>query len=209
MSFPTQPAFVMYAKGWDENLLAHPMMKFLHAHEVVFDAKKWDECLPFYAPNCEYTKPNGLCLKGDAAIEGMKEDYALFVDCYREQPPAPSPIPPSSFFVFHCPGLTQNHTDEPVYGIIVDIPGGHRLYGYARLYVNLPVPGEKKFKDLEGREWECQAHGSFLFDVVKDATGPLGYKFTAWQTFADSSPILVEAIKRGIVPVEAITGGTS
>jgi len=75
------------------------------------------------------------------------------------------------------------------------------------MYVDLPVPGEKVYTDLSGRKWECQSQGAFIFDVIKDASGPLGLKFKNWQTFADPTPILGEAIKRGIIPVEAITGG--
>jgi len=43
--------------------------------------------------------------------------------------------------------------------------------------------------------------------VVRDSSSPHGFKFTYWQTFADPTPILAEAIKRGVIPVEAITGG--
>src|SRR5512142_1988430 len=96
-------------------------------------------------------------------------------------------------------------TDEPVYGSIHDTPDGYRLFGYAKLFVDLPIPGEKIHEDLSGRKWECQGHGAFIFDVVKDASGPLGLKFKTWQTFADPTLILGEAIKRGIIPVEALT----
>jgi len=74
------------------------------------------------------------------------------------------------------------------------------------MFVNLPVPGDKIHTDLSGRGWEVQGQGAFIFDVVKDSSGPLGLKFKNWQTFADPTPILGEAIKRGIVPIEAITG---
>jgi len=94
--------------------------------------------------------------------------------------------------------------DEPVYGVIHETEDGYRLFGYAKMYINLPVPGEKKFEDLQGRKWECQGHGAFIFNVVKDDS-PLGMKFTHYQIFADPTPILSEAIKRGIIPVEALT----
>ncbi len=63
---------------------------------------------------------------------------------------------------------------------------------------------EKKYVDLQGRGWECVTSGSFLFDVVKDEDGPEGLKFVNFQVFADPTPILGEAVKRGVVPVEAL-----
>ncbi|KAK3385733.1 hypothetical protein B0H63DRAFT_473499 [Podospora didyma] len=183
MSYPTEPAFVIHAQGWDENLLKHPMMKFLHAHEKVFDAKDFEACKAYYASDITFVKGTGETFTGQAAVEAMHAEYAMF---------------PASFH-------------EPVYGVISDnANGGHRLLGYARMFVNLPGGGGEAnnttHADLQGRKWDCQAHGSFLFDVVKDETGPLGYKFTYYQVFANPLPILGEAIKRGIIPVEALSG---
>ena len=96
--------------------------------------------------------------------------------------------------------------DEPVFGVFYDTADGYRMFGYAKMFANLAVPGDKIHADLSGRKWEFQNHGAFIFDIAKDPSGPLGLKFTQAQTFADPTTVLGEAIKRGIVPVEALTG---
>jgi len=130
-----------------------------------------------------YVKSNGESFAGEAAVAAMQADYALFTD------------------FFH----------EPTYGTVASNPDGssYRLIGYAKMFVNLPAGagggGEKKYTDLQGRGWECQAQGAFIFDVVKDPAGPQGLRIKFFQMFADPTPILGEAIKRGIIPVEALT----
>jgi hypothetical protein len=124
-----------------------------------------------------YTKSNGQTLSGEAAVAALHSDYSLFAG------------------YFH----------EPVFGSISDTEDGYRLIGWAKMFVDLPGGGEKKHTDLQGREWECLAFGSFIFDVVKDASGPQGFRVKALQMFADPTTILVEAIKRRIIPIEALT----
>lgn len=93
-----------------------------------------------------------------------------------------------------------------MYGSVSDTSdGGYRLIGWAKMFVNLPGGGEKKHVDLQGRGWECLALGSFIFDLVRDPEGPQGFRMKSAQIFADPTPILGEAIKRGIIPVEALT----
>lgn len=177
MSFPTQPAFVLHAQGWDANLLSHPMAAFLHAHELVFDAKDLEACYPFYAPDMTYIKGTGQAFTGHQAHTAMHADYALFDKYYH----------------------------EPSFGVITQNPdGGYRLFGYAKMFVDLPDAKEKKFTDLQGRSWECQGHGAFLFDVVKDAAGPQGFRIKFFQIFADPTAILGDAVRRGLIPAEAI-----
>lgn len=156
-------------------------MRFLHEHEVLFDAKDFAACQPFYATDLVYTKSNGEKFEGiDAAVAGMTAEYALFSE------------------YFH----------EPIYGTIVDHEDGkgHRLLGTAKVFVNLagPFPGEAKNEDLSGRKWECVTQGSFIFDVVKDEEGPGGYRLKLFHVMADPTPILKEAVRRGIVPAEAL-----
>lgn len=180
MSFPTTPAFAFLCKGWDETLLQHPMMKFMHAHEIDFDIKRSranDD--KYYHDDFVFIKSTGESFAGKAGVEQMHADYAMFAK------------------YFH----------EPNYGIVVDTPSGHTLFGQATIYVDLAAPGgEKRFEDLQGNSWDCRGEGAFLFDVVRDPAGVVGYKFTKFQLFADPTPILGEAIKRGMVPVEALFG---
>jgi len=43
--------------------------------------------------------------------------------------------------------VSAHLVDEPVYGTIFEEGDGYRLIGTAKMFVNLPVPGEKKFKE--------------------------------------------------------------
>jgi len=180
MSFPTTPAFTTYAKGWDDGMLAHPMSRFIHAESQLFDAKQYDKCEEFFAPEYVYTKSTGQVISGPdhAAFKQVIADYAMFAEYYH----------------------------EPEFGVITETDNGYCLFGQAKMFVNLPVPGEKKFEDLQGRKWECSAPGAFRVYVKRDANGPQGLRFVSMQTFADPTPILGEAIKRGIITADALTG---
>ena len=134
--------------------------------------------MPFYASDMTYIKSDGQTFSGEAAATALHGDYAMFSEFLH----------------------------EPLYGTISETSdGGYRLFGSAKTYVNLPGGGEKKHVDFQGRGWECMALASFLVDVVKDAEGPQGYRLKSMQVFADPTPILGEAIKRGLIPVEALT----
>jgi len=178
MSYPTVPAFTVAAKGWDDNMLVHPMSKFLHAEEKLWDAKEYDKCEAFFAPEFVYTKSTGQAFSGNQGFKQVVADYALFAE----------------------------HFHEPEGGVITETDNGYCLMGHVKLFVNLPVPGDKKFEDLQGRKWECVSQAAFKVYVKKDADGPEGLRFVSMQTFADPTPILAEAIKRGVIPVEALTG---
>jgi len=179
MSFPTTPAFTAVAKGWDDNLLAHPVMKFVHAEQMHWNAREYDKCEPFFAPEFVYTKSTGQTFSGsgNVAFKQMVAHFAMFAD----------------------------HFHEPVYGVITETENGYSLFAQIKLFVNLSVPGDKKFEDCEGRKWECVAQGAFRVNVKKDADGPMGLKFVSLQSFSDPTPILGEAIKRGIITVDALT----
>lgn len=176
MSFPTKPTFVVAPTGWSEDMLVHPMMRFLHKHELVFDAKDWEADKKYYASDFVYVKPTGQTFKGAEAVDALQGDYALF----------------------------SEHYHEPLYGQVAPTDDGFTLFGYAKMYVNLPVPGEKSATDLKGRKWDAVAHGAFRFNVRKSGDGPDDFLFTFSQVYADPTPILAVAIKRGVIPVEAL-----
>jgi hypothetical protein len=189
MSFPTVEAFTVVCNGWDANLLQHPMMVFMHEHSKLFDRKDYSQDANFFQPDAVYIKSDGQAFHGfEAATKQMHADYDLFAQSFH----------------------------EPKYGVITAIPGreaeaGYRLFGQATIYGNLvgPPVGEeqKKFTDLQGRKWEVSGEGAFIFEVVPDADAPHGFKFTHFQIFADPTPIIATAIKRGVIPIEALTGG--
>lgn len=188
-SYPTKPAFQVYAKGWDANLLKHPMMQFMRAHNLLFDTKQYPACVPYYSPTMTYVKSSGEIFSGrDSAVNALNKSYTLFSE------------------YFH----------EPVYGTIVDHEDGqgHRLFGTAKMFVNLagPIPlpeAERRHEDLSGKKWECVTQGGFIFDARKttdeERTGGLPeYRLEYFQIMADPVPILKEAVRRGVIPVEAI-----
>ncbi len=154
------------------------MMSALAHHETAFDNKEFDKLGPYYADGVTYIKGSGAVVTGRAAVlAALQDDYSLFT----------------------------HHFHEPVYGVVTDTTDGYRLFGYARVFINLPGAGERKFQDNQGRLWEAVSQGAFLFDVVKDPTGPGGLKFTHYQIFADPTPVLGSAVRKGILPAEIIT----
>lgn len=187
MSFPTVEAFAIEAKGWDSALLQHPMMVFLHEHEKLFDAKDYSRDADFYAPDFVYIKKSGEIVSGyEAARKQLQEDYALFTRSFH----------------------------EPKYGVITAAPGkpagSYRLFGHAAIFANLAGPpisdDDKKFVDLQGRKWEVTGQGAFIFDVVPAPDSPFGFRFSHFQIFADPTAIIGTALKRGLIPIEALTG---
>ncbi|KAK3332388.1 hypothetical protein B0T19DRAFT_457065 [Cercophora scortea] len=168
--YPTQPAFIVNPQGWDEHLLQHPVLKFIHAHEKLFDAQRYEECGPFYGPVFTYVKSNGQKLTGEQGIAALHSDYAIFA----------------------------GHYHEPAYVVVSESEdgGGYRLFGYARMFVNLPPGGGGNGNNGEGRRWDCEAQGAFIFDFVKDPAGPLGFRCKYFQILADPTPILAVAMER-------------
>jgi hypothetical protein len=180
MSFPTQPCFVTACKGWDEALLRHPMLQFLHKFSQLFDSNPGVEaCRPYYAPGYAYAKTTGETFSGEAAVQQTHADFGLFAAWHHE---------PSFAMV--------TETDDG---------RGYVLAGFARTYVNLPGDGGRAVEDLQGRRWECVGDGAFRFVVVRDPE--TGMKFREWKVCADPMPILGVALKRGLLPVEALTEG--
>jgi len=47
MAFPTQPAFVHEARGWDDGLVQHPAFKFMRAYEKAFTEDKTLQSQPY------------------------------------------------------------------------------------------------------------------------------------------------------------------
>jgi hypothetical protein len=178
MSFSTETATVVYPKGWDSTMEQHPMGVFMHQHCLRFDAKKYDGLEVFFNfDKFRYVKSNGESFTGKQAFDQGIADYGMFAD----------------------------YAHEPTFGVFTpNADGGYRLFGYAKLYVDLPGSEgvNNTHEDLKGRKWEIVAHGAFIFDVEKADDSPFGFRLTYQQTFADPTPILGEAIKRGLIKPE-------
>jgi len=79
------------------------------------------------------------------------------------------------------------------------------MVGFANVYVNLPVSGEKTKTDLTGRQWDIVVPGAFLFTCVKDPAGPKGFKVKSMTLYEDGVPVVGEMIKRGMVKPEDLS----
>jgi hypothetical protein len=127
-----------------------------------------------------YIQTSGEVVKGEKALDKWHGEYRL----YRE------------------------HFHEPTQALVIEIPNGYRVYSTANIYMNLVVPGEAKLEDFQGRKWETGTKGCAVFEVVKAEGGIGGYKMSSFQSYGNPLPILGEAIKRGLIPAEALTNGS-
>ncbi len=119
MSFPTEPVFVPAAKGWDANLLKHPVMRFMHAYEISFAESKEMLNAPFgvwHTPDFEYVDATGVSSTGEHGLQMQMEMYKLVLDDF-----------------YH----------EPAYVYINETKDGYACYGQAFLYVNFKVPATR------------------------------------------------------------------
>jgi len=90
--------------------------------------------------------------------------------------------------------------------------GGYFVWAETTMYANLPgdLPGEageKKYADSDGKGWEAEMEAAYVVDLVGDEEGPLGLKARLVQDFADPTPLLGVAVRKGVVPVETVLAG--
>jgi len=172
MAFLSKPVYcVDEAKGWQPKHREHPVIDWMFAYEQAFDFgdMKAGGPDPWMADDVVFTHPSSKVYKGkQEAWEGVLGMYAPFAAHYHE---------PQHYIIWE--------TDE-----------GFKLTGLAKMYTNLPVPGEKKCKDLEGREWDCVGNGGFSFEYVKDPSGPKGLKLKSQTVCPDPLGMMSEMIDR-------------
>jgi hypothetical protein len=179
MSYTTVPAYIQHVKGWESRCREHPVMDWMSDYEAAFD---WGDMKsgphsPWHADDFSYTKPTGECVTGGAAAwAALLEMYAPF----------------------------SAHYHEPFFYAIWETETGYELFGSAKMFVKLLVPGEQTKTDLEGRKWDLELPGAFHFDYVKDPSGPKGLKLKGQKLFADGIPIVAEMVKRGMVTPEQV-----
>lgn len=177
MSYPTIPAYQTHAKGAGPLSREHPVLDFLIDHQKAFDKgnMKNEPYTVFHADDFVFTKSDGTVLPpGEASWKGWLEGYAPFIE----------------------------HFHEARYACIYELDGVWEMVGFANVYANLAVPGEKTKTDLSGRQWDVIVPGAFLFTCVKDPTGPKGFKVKTMTLFGDGVPVVGEMIKRGMVKPE-------
>jgi hypothetical protein len=170
MSFLSKPVYVNGdARGWQK--LDHPVLQFMHDYEQAFDFGDMKTTGParWLTDDAVFTHASGRVFTGiEAAWQGTLATYAPFAAHYHE---------PQRYIVWE--------TDT-----------GYRLHGVAKMYVNLPAPGEKACKDLEGREWDCVGSGAFEFEFARDEGGPRGFRMKAQAIYADPLGMMSEMVAR-------------
>lgn len=79
------------------------------------------------------------------------------------------------------------------------------MMGVANVYSQSPgEPGmEAKVRDLGGKEWDVVVPSSFRFEYVKSAKAKEGgIVLKSTKNYADTAPVLVQMLKRGLVRPE-------
>lgn len=92
---------------------------------------------------------------------------------------------------------------EPYYLVCYDAPDGtgYELTGNAWVFCNLPGnftgPG---VQDANGDKWQMKVPGGFFFKLKKDSSAKHGgIKIMSTSITADSSPVVFELLKRGVM----------
>ena len=134
MPFPTKPCFAYHPKGWDDAVLQHPAMAFMHRFTHEWCETKAAHSQPFsdwYAPGYELGSHDGRRFTGDMAAKAFVKSVELYSSstveisaCYLEE------------------------TEDGYTGVATGM-----------IYANFVVPGEKTCKDSQGREWELCVSG--------------------------------------------------
>jgi hypothetical protein len=178
MSIPTVPVFMTESKGW-EQAHRHPGLQWFEKF-----TKTWDSGEMKSRPRTEWMtedslmqKPNGERFRGQQAWDAGLEMFAVFAA----------------------------HKHEPSFFAVWETANGWEVLAKGTMFVDLIVPGEKKFKDLEGREWDAASPGMFNFEFVR-VEGALhdGIKCSRMESYSDSAAIMVEMVKRGMVKPEQL-----
>jgi hypothetical protein len=156
-------------------------MKFLQQLTFAWDSgkAKTEPYTEWSTEDVKYRKSNGETSTGQAAFDAMLEMYAPLAA----------------------------HEHEPKHVVVWETTDGWVVFGEATLFADLPVPGgEKKYSNVSGRKWDLAVPGVFRFTFVKDEGSKHGYKTKGQEVSADSAPIMIEMIKRGMVKPEQLLG---
>lgn len=179
MSYLSKPVYLVEdARGWQPAQREHPLINVMYLYEQAFDFgdMKTQGPATWLCDDAVFVHPSGREFHGIAAAwEGVLSTYAPFAAHYH----------------------------EPQRYVIWETETGYKLTGVAKMYVNLPVPGEKKCKDLEGREWDCVGNGAFEFEYVKD-NSERGMKLKSQAIYADPLGMMSEMIARKMATSEEL-----
>ncbi len=177
MSFPTVRSYVQHTQGSPEKTREHPVIDWMFDYEKALDYgdMKAGPHTPWHSDDFVYVKNGAASAPGAPSWAKLVGDYALFV----------------------------SHYHEPAFYTIHETATGWDLIGWANIFANLPVPGDK-VRDALGREWDIKVPGAFHFVYVKDPSGPKGLKLQRQELFVDGVAVGKEVVKRGIATWEQI-----
>lgn len=177
MSFPTQPAFV-HTGTWDDETRKHPAMKWMEDYTLNFNKRGgWDQKRnDWHSEDFTLVKPDGSVHTGhENAFEQSKSMYGLFTS------------------EFH----------EPYFLVCWETGTGWEMLGQAYFYANCvgeSAVGEKKVKDLQGREWDVKIPSAFLFKYLKkDGAAHGGIELGRCEIMSDSLPAVQILMQRGVI----------
>ncbi|KAK0653025.1 hypothetical protein B0T16DRAFT_455337 [Cercophora newfieldiana] len=182
---PHENVFIVNRRGWHPESLSHPAIRWIYEYHVSFEVRDNVACAPYYSTNMTYVRGNGQSLSGASALAALQSDFALPHDFHSDLERAVVIEQPS-----------DNGSS-----------GGYLVWAQTRMYANLPGEGgEKKHVDTDGKAWEAKTEGVYIVDLVRDKEGPHGLKVLSVQGFADPTPLLGVAVRRGVLPVEVLAG---
>ena len=178
MSFPTQAAFVHYG-SWDDTTRTHPAMKFMEAYTSWFEENHFKEP----APTQWHTKDGSLALADGREFKGADEVWAALPLTY---------------------GPFVQYYHQPYFLNCFEIAKGYEMIGQATLFANLPGEAggdEQKVTDNQGKKWDVAVPGAFRFIYHKEpsAKNGLGFLLHRSEIMADSGPVVVKLLKRGVM----------
>ncbi|KIW83341.1 hypothetical protein Z517_02586 [Fonsecaea pedrosoi CBS 271.37] len=185
MSKPTVSAYVVHIDSPDksQSFREHPVLDFLFDHQEAFDQgdMKTGPYTRYHTDDFVFTKADGTVFApGEASWQGWLAGYAPFTE----------------------------HLHQARYCCVYERGDGSgwEMMGVAHVFANLAAPGEKTKEDLSGRRWDVVVPGAFLFNCVKDPSGPKGFKVKSMTLYGDGTPVLAEMVKRGMVKPEDVAG---
>lgn len=179
---PPHPPFSLTCPQTSPLFTTQPLLLALRPHLDALNAKNYAALPAFHTPSFTFISATGKASVGSAAaVAAMRSDLTIFDDFYYE--------------VAACTGAPTGETT-------------FRFVAVGRLFVDL-IGGEEgrgtgEAMDEEGTSWDCVGEGAWVFDCVEGSEG--GWKFERMQVFMDSTPILGEAVRRGVVPLESLLG---
>ena len=163
---------------WDSESQSHPALKWFEpVVRDIFDAHVWS------TPYSElYTDDVHLLLPNGTEVHGGKAAWAAVAELFGP--------------------MTAQRT-VPDHFVIIETDYGWDAHATGKIYGNLPGdshPTEEKVSDgtKDGKDWDVKLIGAFRFQFVKEG-GPKGILLKTVQIVADSSPIVMRMVQRGLI----------